>query len=516
MVVSLLVFVAGKFMYKMKKPGTNVILDVTKCSLFALQKKLTSNEKKEHWLDHAKSKYNTRLVDDCKIVMSIILLFSPTILFWSLFEQQGTTWTFQATRMNGDLGGFTIKPDQMQVVNPVLIMIFIPIFEMVIYPLLAKLRIVRTSLQKLTVGGLLVAVSFVIAGLVETKIQPSYAILPQKGEAQLRLINGYDCDIRVKFPDNSTVPDQIVHNFDMLQLHSVKNITGTNSFDVTLAATGCPSFTNELKTIVVLSEMQSITYYHRDDNGKPNLSRVGQNFDVIKKSELGFSQLRVVYNSDISGELAFVKDSKSVFKFDLKSGTSYVDTKNVKNGRYTMKLNDKELTGDIDIGFAGVYTLMVEKSSNSSLITRLYTTTSPNTVHILWQLPQILVLTAAEIMFSITGLEFSYSQAPKSMKSVMSSLWLLTDALGNALVVVFEEFLRLDSQVKQFFLFAGLMVFVMLVFALLAMRYEYVKPQEEEEEEDEGVREEGGGDRREKETTDKTRSQINPAFDQTE
>lgn len=40
----------------------------------------------------------------------------------------------------------------------------------------------------------------------------------------------------------------------------------------------------------------------------------------------------------------------------------------------------------------------------------LFTITSPNTVNILWQLPQILVITVAEIMFSITGLEFSYSQ----------------------------------------------------------------------------------------------------------
>ena len=33
-----------------------------------------------------------------------------------------------------------------------------------------------------------------------------------------------------------------------------------------------------------------------------------------------------------------------------------------------------------------------------------------NNVHILWQIPQYVLITAGEVMFSITGLEFSYSQ----------------------------------------------------------------------------------------------------------
>lgn len=60
-------------------------------------------------------------------------------------------------------------------------------------------------------------------------------------------------------------------------------------------------------------------------------------------------------------------------------------------------------------------------------------------VHVLWQLPQYLVLTCGEIMLSITGLEFAYSQAPSSMKSVCQACWLLTVAFGNLLVMVLNE-----------------------------------------------------------------------------
>ena len=49
------------------------------------------------------------------------------------------------------------------------------------------------------------------------------------------------------------------------------------------------------------------------------------------------------------------------------------------------------------------------------------------------QLPQYAVLGFGEILTSTTGLEFAYSQAPSSMKSVVTALFLLTSAVGNVL-----------------------------------------------------------------------------------
>lgn len=51
--------------------------------------------------------------------------------------------------------------------------------------------------------------------------------------------------------------------------------------------------------------------------------------------------------------------------------------------------------------------------------TEIYTVVRPNSVNMLWQLPQFFIITIGEILFSITGLEFSYSQAPANMKSVL-------------------------------------------------------------------------------------------------
>jgi len=48
-----------------------------------------------------------------------------------------------------------------------------------------------------------------------------------------------------------------------------------------------------------------------------------------------------------------------------------------------------------------------------------------------WQLMAYVVITAAEILVSITCLEFSYTQAPPQMKSFVMSLYLLSVSLGN-------------------------------------------------------------------------------------
>src|SRR6187399_331188 len=55
-----------------------------------------------------------------------------------------------------------------------------------------------------------------------------------------------------------------------------------------------------------------------------------------------------------------------------------------------------------------------------------------------WQLLGYVILTLGETMVSITGLEFSYTQAPNSMKSSVMALWLLFIASGEFFVGKFN------------------------------------------------------------------------------
>jgi POT family proton-dependent oligopeptide transporter len=54
------------------------------------------------------------------------------------------------------------------------------------------------------------------------------------------------------------------------------------------------------------------------------------------------------------------------------------------------------------------------------------------TVNMWWQIAAYSVLTAGEVLVSITALEYSYKQAPLYMKSFIMSLFLLSTSVGNA------------------------------------------------------------------------------------
>jgi POT family proton-dependent oligopeptide transporter len=91
----------------------------------------------------------------------------------------------------------------------------------------------------------------------------------------------------------------------------------------------------------------------------------------------------------------------------------------------------------------------------------------------MWQLGPYVVITLAEVMVSITGLEFAYSQAPKRMKSTIMSFWLLTVAAGNAMAGLLFHNLEDWALVDFFWLFAGLMGAAALLFSLRAAFYKY-------------------------------------------
>ncbi|GAC1595939.1 MAG: hypothetical protein NVS4B10_04700 [Myxococcales bacterium] len=94
-------------------------------------------------------------------------------------------------------------------------------------------------------------------------------------------------------------------------------------------------------------------------------------------------------------------------------------------------------------------------------------------ISILWQILPYAVLTVSEILVSVTGLEFAYTQAPRTMKSVIQSFWTLTVAAANLAVALASAFAFFKGT-ALFFYYAAFAYLAAIGLALVARRYKVV------------------------------------------
>lgn len=108
-----------------------------------------------------------------KAILNLSLMYIFISIFWSLFDQTGSSWVLQSEKMDRwvDLGfvKFELLASQIQAINPILIMVFIPLFTYALYPFINKF-FPLTALRKITIGLFLAGFSFAILAVVETTI----------------------------------------------------------------------------------------------------------------------------------------------------------------------------------------------------------------------------------------------------------------------------------------------------------------------------------------------------------
>lgn len=107
-------------------------------------------------------------------------------------------------------------------------------------------------------------------------------------------------------------------------------------------------------------------------------------------------------------------------------------------------------------------------------------------VNVLWQLPAYLLLSAGEVMTSITSLEFAYTQAPKHLKAIVQALYLWSITAGNLFTALVQKFIQNADGTNKlpgaafYIFFAVLAMGAAMVFALIAIRYKEVSHLQDE------------------------------------
>jgi len=107
----------------------------------------------------------------------LFIIYAFVAMFWALFDQTGSAWVLQAEKMDRNFLGFTWLSSQIQAINPIMIMVLIPVFNGVkaikwpgVYPLLHKVWPL-TPLRKIGIGFFLTVPAFLIPAWIEMQIE---------------------------------------------------------------------------------------------------------------------------------------------------------------------------------------------------------------------------------------------------------------------------------------------------------------------------------------------------------
>ena len=107
-------------------------------------------------------------------------LYLLVAVFWSLYDQTGGAWVQQAERMNRRFLGHDWLASQIQAVNPLLVLAYIPLFGTVLYPAVERF-VSLTPLRKILLGFILTIAAFAISAVAQGRIDAESARLAAAG-----------------------------------------------------------------------------------------------------------------------------------------------------------------------------------------------------------------------------------------------------------------------------------------------------------------------------------------------
>lgn len=339
-----------------------------------------------------------------RVLGQVALLFLLVSFFWAVFDQSSYTWVFFAkTYMNRNILGFEIAPDSVQALNPFFVVGIIALTF--VFGGLAKGKDAPTkagmkATTKMLIGFLLTAATMGIMAFAAYQVgepEPAVRIATKEIEILLpaakKTVDGKPAaDIGVTLPDSAVdlADGVLTTKTGTLKLPADSKVK-VNFADVSVGASSKINFKNG-----------DITFA----DGKTL---------VFKDGAIDFDASRELFAGDklvLDGVLeANLKNGK---KYQLADGVLETGLGNSLKFKPGEKLAEFKSTAKPKVGIEAGKFLDPSKR-----------------VTVWWMALAFFVITIAEVLISVTGLELAFVVAPPSMKGFITACWLLTVAIAN-------------------------------------------------------------------------------------
>lgn len=462
------------------------------------------------------------------VIAKLIPVYFFVAFFWALYDQTGSAWVQQAETMDRSFMGVLWLESQIQAINPLLILLLIPLFTYLIYPAINRV-FTLTPIRKIAIGFFITIAAFALVSWVEqqisdaqTRFRPTVVAAFTDGTIDLSATRSA-AEERGHDGAASTIsrlggsPLLFIPRSELIDAKTERTST-----PLTVAMQG-PKGEVRLEAPVGISSGRlrqllrdaeaataadapatptGVTVHVFDGTPPEGLLRAvaGSPFEPLARSGAtrealvdailaqdrvepapdGWTRAQLGFlRATLLGGLVFVGN-------DLGAGASISVTISRPDG--TVLPGEDLWSGKMGASAQGVPLPQVVAPRLTSavvegaVIVRGASTEESGVPNIAWQLLAFLIITAAEVMVSITCLEFSYTQAPRQMKSFVMGLFMLSVSAGNGIIYLVNR-LTTDSLTgasslegpSYYWFFTWLMVGASLCFLVVAKFY---KPRE--------------------------------------
>ncbi|KAI7870769.1 POT family-domain-containing protein, partial [Spinellus fusiger] len=219
--IAIIVFISGERFYIKPKPTESVLLKAYRVFRFAykqagLPQNADAKKKRKSTLDFAKrdseipgvsvwspdatqfaSAWDDQFVDELKETVMACKIFVPLSIYWVCYNNLSNNLISQASIMSRPEN---LPSDIMNNFDPIALIIFIPICDMIIYPFLRKYKINFYPQQRITVGFILGAFSMVWAAVLQYYIYLDPAF-QATGQSNISVFLQVPCYLLIAFSE---------------------------------------------------------------------------------------------------------------------------------------------------------------------------------------------------------------------------------------------------------------------------------------------------------------------------
>jgi dipeptide/tripeptide permease len=132
-----------------------------------------------HWLDYAKLTYKSEHIEEIKQILTLLPILPFMVFFWLNYDQQSSSFPFQAEKMDriikfGPSWSVEVQPSQVNALNAVCILLFVPFFDVLCYPFLRNVfKLPLYHLNRMVVGMCFTVLAFLSCSWVDYQIYNS-------------------------------------------------------------------------------------------------------------------------------------------------------------------------------------------------------------------------------------------------------------------------------------------------------------------------------------------------------